>query len=302
MILIGSSAFNFYRDQPVKVNDIDYVGTYDEINQFRKSLSLKAFYPINGGDAMFMLTQDKIIIEADIAWENSRADKLIKFIHTQNDNNNKDGHIIPSLDVLYLLKMSHRYKKDSPHFKKTLDDILEMRKMGAKIRPEHVPFLKERESLTYTNKLPKLNQSKDGFFGADTGVEYTYDHDSIHEAVKLYDTPAYYKFIDGQVWCSKAKWDKCSKEIQLAAAYEEICVLSLERSIVPYPGAMSYREVFNLAHMKLASSISSGWFREFCWENYYDIQGMYSDEFVDKFKIGLENGVVLPHDPNKKMY
>jgi hypothetical protein len=234
-------------------------------------------------------------VEAEVAWPDSMAERLIKFVESQSDNIvMANGTLVPSLDVLYLLKMSHRYKKDSPHFKKTLDDIMFMRMLGAKIRPEHEEFFKQREKETYTNNLPKLNQSKEGFFRDDI---YTYDHDSIHAAVAIGGRPAYLEFkpVDSEVMVSKAMWGELTEQIKLNAAYEEICVLALERSIIPFPGKKTYKEAFDLAHAKLASSISSGWFREFVWENYYTIQAMYSDEFVTKFEQGLATGVVKPH-------
>lgn len=297
MILIGSKAIQYHINSWRAAADTDFVGTYEEVEQHRKKqkTSVRAFYPISNGASFYMSDIDKNITELEVAWEGSRAEKLVKFVEAQQDNVVHEDCIIPSLDVLYMLKMSHRYLKDSPHFKKTLDDILLLRKYGAKIRPEHEEFYKERMADTYVNKLPKLNQSKDGFFGADTGVEYKYDHDTIHEAVKHLDRPAYTYFQDGEVWCSKALWDKQDYTVKLFAAYEEACVLAIERSLVPFPGKKTPKEAFDMAYMKLATSISSGWFREFVWEHYYQVQNIYSDEYFDKFKRGLEQGVVKPH-------
>jgi hypothetical protein len=236
------------------------------------------------------------IVEAEVAWPNSMAERLVKFVESQSDNIvMANGTLVPSLDVLYLLKMSHRYKKDSPHFKKTLDDILFMRKLGAKIRDEHQEFFKQREKETYDNVLPKLNQNKDGFFKDDI---YTWDHDTIHQAVAIGSRPAYLEFkpVDSEVMVSKKMWDECSDQIKLNAAYEEICVLCIERALVPFPDKWpDPKKAFDLAHMKLGSSISGGWFREFVYDRYDDIQAMYSDEFVTKFEQGLATGVVKPH-------
>lgn len=297
MILIGSLALQARVPDPLPrlTADIDLVGTYDEVMEYRKRISAKVAYPINEGKTIYMRGTGGAITEAEVAWEDSMAERLVKFVEAQADNIvMSNGTIVPSLDVLYLLKMSHRYKKDSPHFKKTLDDILFMRYLGAKIRPEHEEFLKQREKETYTNNLPKLNQDKAGFFRDDI---YTYDHDSIHMAVAIGDRPAYLEFKpeDSEVMVSKAMWDKLPVQIKLNAAYEEICVLALERSIIPFPGKKTYKEAFDLAHAKLATSISSGWFREFVWENYYAIQAMYTDQFVDEFNEGLAMGVVKPH-------
>lgn len=301
MLLIGSLAIQHHIPWR-KANDVDLVGTYEEWEAYRKSKQdVVACYPINSGKSFYMKQKDGTITECEIAWEGSRAEKLINFVESQSSDNvvTDDGLIVPSLDVLYLLKMSHRYLKDSPHTKKTMDDILELRKFGAKVRPEHEEFLKEREADTYTNKLPKLNQSKDSFFGADTGVQYEYDHDTIHKAIAVYDKPAYTNFIDGQVWCSRKLFEECSYDIQLAAAMEEAQVLALERALVPFPEKWTPKAAFDFAYQKLMTSISSGWFREFVWENYYPAQELYNKvgyQFVDKFEQGLKSGVVKAHN------
>jgi hypothetical protein len=291
VIVIGSQAIKFHVPEWREPLDTDLVGTYEEAEQYRKTHKPKVCYPIDSGNSIFMRGSDGHITEIEVAWEGSRAEKLVEFV--ENDHGTVwdsylGGVLVPSLDVLYMLKMSHRYKKDSPHFKKTLDDILELRKLGAKIRPEHQEFYEQRMKDTYTNVLPKLNQSKEGFFDNDSSI-YTLDHDSIHEAIKNLEKPAYEYFKDGAVWCSKDLWDACDESVKLFAAYEEIGVLSIERSIHPFPN-VDKRWAFDMAHMKLATSISSGWFREYVWENYYKIQSMYSEEYLYKFYDALNNG------------
>lgn len=297
MLLIGSRAIQYWLPDWREPLDVDLVGTYEEIEAYRKRNNIKVFYPINQGKTIFMRDSDGVIHEAEIAWEGSRAEKLIKFV-TEHDVYARVGQgiIVPSLDVLLLLKESHKYLKDSSHTVKTYKDIQALKAAGAIVRPEHMEFLKDREKDTYVNKLPKLNQSKDGFFGADTGVLYEYDHDTIHEAVKHLERPAYTYFQTGEVWCSRELWDKCSEEIKLYAAYEEISVLAIERCLVPFAGKKTPKEAFDMAQVKLMTSISSGWFREYVWNAYDRLQAMYTDEYFEKFKRGLEQGIVKPHD------
>lgn len=288
MIIIGSQAIKFHVPDWREPFDTDIVATYEEAEEYRKRCKPLTFYPIDSGKSFYMKTSDGHITEIEIAWEGSRAEKLIEFVKNESDTKEVGGFLWPSLDVLYMLKMSHRYLKDSPHFKKTLDDILALRKLGAKIRSEHQEFYEQRMKDTYVNVLPKLNQAKGEFFDNSSSI-YTLDHDSIHEAIKNLDKPAYEYFKDGEVWCSKELWDNCDEQVKLFAAYEEIGVLSIERSIHPFPN-VDKRWAFNMAHMKLATSISSGWFREFVWENYYKIQEMYSTQYLDKFYDALNNG------------
>ena len=113
--------------------------------------------------------------------------------------------------------------------------------------------------------------------------------------MKHLERPAYeyFKPDTAEVMTSKEMFFKCDKAIQLYAALEEVMVLSIERSIHPFPD-VDWRWAFNMAHMKLSTSISSGWFREFVWENYDVVQSMYSEEYVNKFYRALEAGQIKP--------
>lgn len=280
-------------------NDMDILGTFDDIQTFHKSIHIKSCYPFEDGKKYFAKDVSGNIYESEIAWPDSNSERLLKLIKDDPDTGYINGFMIPSLDVLYMLKMSHRYKKNSPHFLKTMNDIHMMRKWGAKIRPEHEEFYKERMKVTYDYGHPKLNQSKGNFFTDD--VPYLYDHDSIHEAVKILDKPAYtfFKPEDSEVMVSKKMFDSLERTIQLYSVYEEACVLALERSLIPYPEGKTTKEAFDMALMKVCTSITSGWWREFAWEHYNDVQNIYhmqgDGHYVQKFYKGLAHGVVLPY-------
>lgn len=297
LAIIGSMALNHYKYYR-KANDIDIVGTYEDINKFIKKLKdarmLKACYPMSEGKKIFISTE-KFIIEAEVAWEDSTAKSLLKIIEETHENTGNlfdmEDVMIPPTSVLYMLKMSHRYRKDSPHFLKTMEDIHYLRnEMFAVIPKDHAWWYFAREKETYQNELPKLNVSKKEFFNNSTSI-YTLDHDDIHMAIKLLNRPAYeyFKPDENEVYCSKDMFFKLPYRTQLLAGYEEACVLSIERSIHPYPD-VKRKWAFDTALMKLCTSISSGWFREFCWENYYQIQDLYDVEYVDRFYEELYNG------------
>lgn len=297
MILIGSLALEtrvWHLIRPVC--DIDLVGTYDEIMAYRKRINAPVAYPINSGKSIYMRGVDGAIIEAEVAWEDSMAERLIKFVESQDDNIvMANGTLVPSLDVLYLLKMSHRYKKDSPHFLKTLRDIQFMRKLGAKIRPEHEEFFQQREKETYNYGHPKLNVNRNDFFDSNvTGVVQVYQHDSVHEAVKHLDRPAYeyFKPDTAEVYCSREMFEQCSDEIKLYSVVEEAMVLAIERSLSVFPGKKTPKEAFDMALMKCCTSIASGWWREFAWTNYDRVQELYHDDYYDLFMAKVEQGLV----------
>ena len=170
-----------------------------------------------------------------------------------------------------------------------------MKRAGVVIRPELEHILKLREEETYTHKHPKLNVSKEEFFAGDQ-VPYVYDHDSIHEAVKMLDQPAYRFFMKegAQVQCDKDKFFALDKNIQLLSVLEESYVLSIERSQVPHPGVLTPRGSFLVALSKVCSSITSGWWREFAYEHIFEVLSMYSDEYMAKFTAALEDGRIKP--------
>lgn len=230
LILLGSKALNYHLPGRTP-KDLDILGTYPEVNAFINTLeNLETCYPTKQGSKLVIKTKEQII-EAEIAWENSHSEKLKSLIENDKETQTKDGYLIPSLNVLYLLKMSHRFLKNSPHFLKTMEDIHLMRENGAYIPKEYEIFFKEREKETYTYNHPRLNVKKQDFFNND-GVNYIYDHDSIHEAMKQQEKPAYTYFKPEQedVLCSKEMFAKLPHRIKLNAVLEETYVLALIRA------------------------------------------------------------------------
>lgn len=209
----------------------------------------------------------------------------------------KQGLFYARPSVLLLLKESHKYKKNSPFFKKTMDDIHYLRTRGNVEGLSSI--LKKREQETYTYQHPKLNQKKKDFFNTE-GVNYKFDHDSIHRAVARFDEPCYnyFKKDKAEVFCSKSKFFDLDEEYKLGSVVEESIVLALERCLVPFKFTTHPNKAFLMALEKVCTSISSGWWREYAWENYYQALDLYESEYesyVDKFMEGLYNGTILKH-------
>jgi hypothetical protein len=198
---------------------------------------------------------------------------------------------VPSLDILFTIKSSHKYRKDSPHFWKTLRDYHRMRAAGAKIIPE---LHKMREAESYAGqKHPKLNVMKKDFFAGD-GVEYKYDHDDIHRAVKYLDRPAYtYYMRDGsQVMSDRTKFFDLPYETRIFGVLEECATLAIERSLVPFPGAMPPKQALLFAYSKVCSSITSGWFREFAYNEAPTVLRLMDESYWTKFAAALQCGQI----------
>lgn len=234
-------------------------------------------------------------IEIEIAKNGNLTQQLMEILKNNPELVERD---VVAPEVVYTMKMSHRYLRNSPHFKKCMDDIRALRKLGYGVIPEVLQdWYKARMKATYDYGHPSLKQGKDAFF-SDDGVNYVYDHDTIHETVKTFSQPAFELIKDdgAEVFCSKAKFYSVPEELRLATVLEETYTLALERSQIPFNFKPNPKFSFMKALEKVCTSISSGWWREYAWENYEIIVSMYDETYVDKFLDGLENGVVKPYE------
>jgi hypothetical protein len=309
IVLIGSTALNYHLNLqkiPGRIpKDIDFIAEVSDLQNICKNADNAV--PFDGGKKFLikkLVLGQHLIYEAELALKDSTAAQVISNIKSADDDSWALGYyhwdgfdipcIIPSIHLLYELKLSHRYKKNSVHFLKTMRDIQLLRKLGAEIK--HPEFLKAREKETYTYAHPKLKTSKVNFFKENGNVRYVYDHDSVHLAMKHLDKPAYEYFKENkeEVFTSKNLFDSLPHKIKLYAVLEESYVLALERSQIPYPGKLSPQESFEIALMKVCTSITSGWFREFAWENYDEVMKLFQPTYVEHFQRALERGIVKP--------
>lgn len=286
MLIIGSQAMRYHGILPEgqEPRDTDIIGTFEEFRQYadniRQTIGVVRCVPLS---AKKFHIRDKLgwNYEFEIAWPESSGELLLEICREEK---------FAPIHVLYALKMSHRYLRNSPHFLKTMQDIHYLRKLAGAAGEAMVnsPWFKQREEETYTYAHPKLDVSKGEFF--DDSVGYVYDHDSIHQAIALGMNPAYtYYMKDGaEVMTCKEKFFAGTNVMRLHGVYEEACVLALERSQVPHNFSPSPRYSFELALMKVCTSITSGWFREFAWENYQKVLDLYEvlgeDDYIQRFK------------------
>ena len=301
MLVIGSQAMNHHFPDVVP-NDTDIIGTMDEFRVWSRSFDkgdIVLCKPLST-TKMHVRTKSGWNYEFEIAGAGDTNERLLDRYSPGG------GHSLHApLEVLLMLKLSHRYRRNSPHFLKTMRDIQKLRAAGVELDDWLKEVLAQREAETYTYAHPKLDVSKAAFFDGD-GVPYIYDHDSLHltvamtestrrcagpsvvgKSVSYYETytiPAYtFYMADGAaVMTSKKKFFDMPERIRLYGVYEESCVLALERSQIPFPEA-SPRKSFEYALMKVCTSITSGWFREFAWENYDKVLDIYEKEGEDGY-------------------
>lgn len=299
MYVIGSRAANHWHpDIWTDPKDLDLMAKPDDFRRWldlQTEMGLVTSCTMIGKGRYVAESVCGMMIEIEVATPGSSAEYFIDNV----DGETGGYYFYPSMDWLFALKASHRYLKDSPHFEKTITDYHNMKTLGYTI-PDQV-FFKMREDETYNKPRPNLNRSKADFFVKDEGVNYIYDHDSIHKAMSQMDKPAYmhYQDPDSEVMCSKKLWDECHEMIKLCGVLEETYVLALERSQVPHRGKLQPRQSFMIALSKVCTSITSGWFREYAYENYFTILSMYSDDYVKIFDQAVADGIVVPVDTGK---
>lgn len=302
MILLGSRALALRAPQLLgrKCLDFDWACSKEEFDQWMEQHSHKVkptkVYPQKNK----MIVEGSTNCEFEIAEPGSSTQMMIDLVEADSDTFDTSFGKVPSLDMLFTIKSTHKYLKNSPHFWKTLADYHIMKRAGAQIRPEYKDFFKFREKETYNYSHPKLNVTKDSFF-KDDSIQYVYDHDSIHLSVARYEVPAYTFYLkDGaQVDCDKEKFFAIDEKYRLAGVVEEAAVLAIERSLVPHPGTWSPEFAWRFALSKVCSSITSGWFRAYAYENAPQILKLYPTGYWEKFQEDIKTGLVKPFTGSK---
>lgn len=307
VIIVGSEAGMWHGVIPKrKALDVDIIASWEDSLQYARFLGdISEIRPVNEGKGVAFLLSNGKIVESELTERTEHTRKLYSRISKERD----DGLPInwpllyASPDWLYFLKMSHRFRKDSPHFMKTLKDLKHLEAAGAKMPEGSEELFKEREQLTYKNKLPKLNVETKDFFKKEDKF-YVYDHDSIHEAVALDGSPAYTKYIrDGeQVLTDKEKFFAAPERVRLLGGLEEALVLCAERSLIPNNFKPNPDRMFLYALEKVCTTITGGYFREWCYNHWFEIVELYKKEargvWVEKLKKAIDSGQVRPYNAN----
>jgi hypothetical protein len=304
MILIGSRALSIRLGSAMrrKPLDFDFICTKEEFDQWMEKESHK----VNPTKVYELPEYSKWIVEGstnvefEIIKSGSSNELLLDLI--DHEWLKTPFGLIPPTDILLSIKESHKYKKfhlDSSGFWKTAIDIYTMRQLGAKIRPEYEAFYKLREQESYAGqKHPKLNVSKEDFF-KDDGIQYRYQHDDLHTAIMIGDRPAYTNYLKDNepVLTDKKKFFACDEFVRMCGVCEEAGTLALERSQIPNDFNINPIDSWRFALSKTASSITSGYFRAYCYDHLFDALKMYPtycSNYVDRFKEALSAGKVRP--------
>jgi hypothetical protein len=310
MLLIGSRALALRMPQALsrKPLDFDWVCSKEEYDQWFKLNEHKikpiSVYSEMDGTKMIVKGEDNVICEFDFVQPGSSNDLLTKLVDKDPQTIDTSFSKVPSASLLFAIKDAHKYKKfnsSAANFWKHTIDWHCMKKLGCVIKDEHKEFHKLRQKESYAaQKHPKLNVSKDNFF-KDDNITYKYDHDSIHFSAAANGIPAYTLYMKDNepVLTDKNKFFAFSRDIQLAGVIEEATVLAIERSKVPYGDLWSDKQAWTFALAKVCTTITSGWFREFAFNNIFEVLKLYPENYWKKFQEDVKSGLVKPYTGSK---
>lgn len=143
-------------------------------------------------------------------------------------------------------------------------------------------------------------KNKDSTTFFEDAVRRKYNHDSIHEAVAVYDKPLYESLIYEGVSCSEHGFNRLSYEDQLLLVKEEVWVTALERYIIPQDFKCSTIYAYQQSLKKLATTMSSGWFKWFILSNIHILRRCRDRSFINKFLTALNNNKIIHNNEYKK--
>jgi len=301
-VLIGSAT---YRDD---YQDLDLIADQDFASALISRFPERkiADRETSRGSAYALISELDVIVEIFVPKPGTAHDVALQMEHTQKRNILGQEVLIPDLPILAALKKAHliAYHKWDRHIREygKIKELLGIKvfkpvEYGEQI--ERIFKLHRQEIKNEVKKHPKLKVGKDQFF--EEAEFKIFDHDSIHRAIALGSVPAYTLMLDGEVWCSRDKWNVLSQEDKLRCVIEESAILALERSIIPalYLNRqfMGAQWAYEYALSKVCTSITSGFFREWAIEHWAEAIRSRPD-YVSKFFEGLKTSLIKVLKPD----
>lgn len=321
MLLIGSEAAKFHYKDFREPKDIDVITDMQELNSWFKlnKDNVVSLLPneqctkykaklVSGKQVEFELAEQRAT-GYDLLQDSKDPDCYAIYTPIFHKELNFEVKVAP-LEILMAIKRSHL--EFQIHWTKNIQDYHWLKDKFSK---NHVWGIHYREFLWLEEltkkrtketqawyKKPKidLDMSNEDFFKkSQKSLGRIYNHDDIHKVVMFYDEPMYMKIKEDQTKakCSKKLFFKLSREDQIKCVQEEAMVIALERVIIPAlekdPSAIILGDyVYETAIMRICTTLTKGWFRDFAIENYpslfstYDPDGLCEApiDFINKFK------------------
>ncbi|CAB4441119.1 unnamed protein product [Rhizophagus irregularis] len=228
--------------------------------------------------------------------------------------------IVAPLKILEALKTSHIYWPTDFHKNiadlHLLRDILNYKDMSITLcnpqRDELIEFLlktriKETENI---RGIPgahiNLNMTNEEFLDNNDNlfVQRRILHDDIHERVKYGDHPIYESLKEdkSKAWIKKSLFEKIDYQTKLNCVKEEAMAIALERYLIPMT-SNNQETSYNMALVKICTTLTKGWFRQFAVDNYPQLLKLDKDllsianDIISKYPLKQKKKLALVPDP-----
>lgn len=282
MILIGSRAARYWFPDFREPHDFDVVATAAEVAKFEKN------NPVVGKRSRkyyeFLTLANGEEWQFEIPGKGNESALLIK---GEKELKIRGMSIwVASPSTLLAIKKSHLVKAlRLETWKKHIEDYHFLKERTSISQEDKSLVTMRRFEVEYDSKIqkPNLDMDNDEFFAqSQYFIKRVYVHDDLHEAVKFGKRPLYMELKDDQsrASCSRALFNKLSHQDQINTVREESFVIALERKVIP-KGWLA-KQAFEWALYRICTTLTSGWFRNFALENYFEILDTDYD-FVEKF-------------------
>lgn len=308
MLLIGSVAMasrGVKRPYHAQGGEVDVICTFDEYARIAA-----AGQPIPGTRAFRF---GSTIVDPEIATPGSSAadylalDKSGPTVGLFYDGLDVtlDRMDVATIPILYSLKRSHRHSPKA--WRKHIADyhLLKAKLLKTQLRTprrdgcfdEHAAITAKREAETGKRKHISLKRTVTEFFDDDVSNQ-VFVHDDIHEAVAHRKRPMfhYIRVAEDRVTCDRRKWDALLVEDKARCVLEEAYVIALERGIIPFlfqqKKPATAESAFGWAMMRICTTLTSGWFRDFATENLPLIRAMSDMCYPATFFAAVDAGKV----------
>lgn len=184
--------------------------------------------------------------------------------------------------ALYTIKESH-LEWDIFWFKHAIDVIMLERRGAYRIDELYYAFKDFwKKTHGYKSRL-SLDRSKDDFFN--DAVVKKYDHDWLHEVVASPNPPLYTLALsdNAEVMIDRAKFDKLPFESKLNMFREEMCVIALERWVIPSDGKIHPALAYLYAVQKTITNLTKNWASQFILDNLSWYLNNFDRKFFNNF-------------------
>lgn len=295
MLIIGSSALKRILPDSREPADIDLIVPFDKVNE------VAAHYgEIKTRNEYFVTvkTETGKNVEMFVA---TPGNAMWMYLERYNAF---DKTVYMDAAGLYSLKKSHVHipLKFSKHIRDycLLHKLVNGKDIMPEITKQNNTDIKKRLDRKYNS--PSLKKSVKDFFGQSEGlVPSWFVHDDIHRVMAHYDNKPLYERMQTdltQAWCKEELWDKFSFEDKCKCVLEEAYVIALERRIIPvlFGGAKEFVSplaALNFSMMRICTTLTGGFFRQFATDNFVEIIDEYADKnYVKKFLKAVDLGQI----------